>query len=193
MHLQAFLKMLELVVISGKNMQCQWRRYDLFSRYNLMIRTNGNKVNPLLFFALLFFYCLLPQLCYCNVLLGKIQEKQHNDQIYALPYEKPKVLIEKSSSKTERFLAFPVLHQELKGHSIKNKKTMENLISVIVELTIYLLPFNGFKSFAFFGLPLLAIKPIGLKRVEVVKRTKILLNLVSAAEKDQDAMLIISN
>ena len=70
---------------------------------------------------------------------------------------------------------------------------MENLITVIVELTIYLLPFNGFKSFAFFGLPLLAIKPIGLKRVEVVKRTKILLNLVSAAEKDQDAMLIISN
>ena len=70
---------------------------------------------------------------------------------------------------------------------------MENLISVIVELTIYLLPFNGFKSFAFFGLPLLAIKPIGLKQVEVVKRTKILLNLVSAAEKDQDAMLIISN
>ena len=70
---------------------------------------------------------------------------------------------------------------------------MENLINVIVELTIYLLPSNDFKSFAFFGLPLLAIKPIGLKRVEVVKRTKILLNLVSAAEKDQDAMLIISN
>ena len=52
---------------------------------------------------------------------------------------------------------------------------MENLINVIVELTIYLLLFNGFKSFAFFGLPLLDIKPIGLKPVEVVKRTKILL------------------
>ena len=70
---------------------------------------------------------------------------------------------------------------------------MENLIRVIFELTIYLLPFNSFKNFAVFGFPLLAIKPIGLKQLEVVKITKILQNLISLAEKDWVAMLLIYN
>ena len=70
---------------------------------------------------------------------------------------------------------------------------MENLINVIFELTIYLLPFDIFKNFAVSGFLLLDIKPIGLKRLEVVKRIKILQNLISLAEKDRDAMLIICN
>ena len=70
---------------------------------------------------------------------------------------------------------------------------MENLINVILELTIYLLPFNSFKNFAVSGFPILAIKSIGPKRLEVVKRTKILQNLISLSEKDRDAMLIIYN
>ena len=147
---------------------------------------------------------------------------------------------------------------------------MENLINVIFELTIYLLPFNSFKNFAvsvgrhlyissagtkwkgfgaivieevrpqgredipdpcterathcekctfsckyridlanlvaipylklcwtrlvdISGFPLLTIKPIGPKRLEAVKRTKVLQNLISLAEKDRNVMLIIYN
>ena len=64
---------------------------------------------PLWFLFRLFFYCLVPMLCYCNVLIEKYRKKEYNDQIPTLPYKKPKILIEKISSKTERFLAFPVL------------------------------------------------------------------------------------
>ena len=75
--------------------------------------------------------------------------------------------------------------------SFDKKRTMENLINVIFELTIYLLPFNSFKNFVVSGFPLLAIKPTGPKRLEVVIRTKILQNLISLAEKDRDVMLML--